>query len=264
MPFQVRKANENKITVPNFMFTGDAGCGKTTLLAQAAKFLVKERGGKFLVINMEPKDRTATPAMLACPPEVEVVDNPLWADIMEVFTTFPSKYHAGIGIDGFDTYCRESFYDVAGVANKPRFNIGQIFLGNQNIWHIQGHRMMNHFRVLLEKNIPIIATCRLAYDKDEVKQTMFVRTTADGKSGLEVPPLFTVLGLCYYKGGKPEQWHVKFRPEYGFPARDTGGKLEPDEPANFEYLWRKVVSDSPAPASIGTTVASTIKPTGGS
>lgn len=263
MSFQVRNANENKITVPNFMFTGDAGTGKTSLLAQAAKFLVKQRGGNFLVVNMEPKDRTATPAMLSCPPEVKICDNPKWADIMEVFTTFPSRYPAGLGIDGFDTYCRESFYDVLGVADKPRFNIGQLFMGHQNAWHIQGHRMLNHFRVLLEKGIPIIATCRLAYDKDDVKQTMFVRTTADGKSGIEVPPLFTVLGLCYYKGGTKEEWRVKFRPEYGFPARDTGGKLAADEPANFEYLWNKVVSDQPAtPSPVGATVAST-KPTGG-
>lgn len=257
MPFKTRQANDNAITVPNFMFTGDAGCGKTTLLAKAAKFLVKEREGKFLVINMEPKDRTATPAMLSCPPEVEVCDNPRWADLLEVFTTFPSRYPAGLGIDGFDTYCRESFYDILGCASDPRFNIGQKFLGHQNAWHIQGHRMLNHFRVLLEKGIPIIATCRLAYDKDEVKNTMFVRTTADGKSGIEIPPLFTVLGLCYYKGGAKEEWRVKFRPEYGFPARDTGGRLDKDEPADFEYLWRKVLGHAPAAITGSPTVAST-------
>jgi len=261
--YSIRKACDNKITVPNFMFTGDAGCGKTSLLANAAKFLVNLRGGKFLVINMEPKDRTANPAMLSCPPEVEVCDNPKWVDIMEIFTTVATKYKAGLGIDGFDSYCRESFYDVLGCANDPRFNIGQKFMGHQNAWHIQGHRMFGHFRVLLEKGIPIIATCRLAYDKDEVKNTTFVRTTADGKSGLEVPPLFTVLGLCYYKSGAKEEWRIKFRPEYGFPARDTGGRLDKDEPANFAYLWNKVTSDQPATPSIGTVPATANKPTGG-
>ena len=82
---KTRKANDNKITVPNFMFVGHQGSGKTTLLAKAAKFLVKERGGKFLVLNMEPKDRTAVPEMISCPDEVEVVDQPTWPQLMAVF-----------------------------------------------------------------------------------------------------------------------------------------------------------------------------------
>jgi hypothetical protein len=255
---KTRRAQDNEITVPNFMFTGNAGTGKTTMIAKAAKFLVNELKGKFLVINMEPKDRTATPDMLSCPPEVEVLDNPKWTDIMELSTGAYLQYKAGIGIDGFDGYCRESFYDILGVASKPRFNIGQDFMGNQNAWHIQGHRMINHIKGLLDKGIPIIATCRLAYDNDEVRKTTFVRTTADGKSGLEVPPLFTVLGLCYYRAGAKEEWRIKFRPEYDFPARDTGGRLLADEPADFAYLWNKVTGHA-VPVDVGTQAS--VKPT---
>lgn len=258
---KIRKASDNAITCPSFLFAGDARGGKTTMIAKAAKFHVKRtEGKKFIVINSEPKDRTAGPEMLSCPPEVEIVDNPKWAEILEIFTMAPERWQAGIAIDGFDMYCRESFYDILKVAESPRFNIGQTFMGNQNAWHIQGHRMLNHFRILLDKQIPVIATSRLNYDKDEVSGKIFTRTNAEGKSGIEVPPMFTCIGVCLYKEGSANPYVVKFRPHNNFPAGDTGGVLEPEEPADYEYLWNKVTGVLP---KSGAALSATTKPAGG-
>lgn len=239
---KTRQASTPSGIEPSWMFMGDSGTGKTTLLAQAAKFFVKKRGGKFLIVNCEPRTRTDVPEMLSCPPEVEICDQPGWEAILEIFTTGPSKYKAGIGIDGFQRYCMESFYDILGIASKPRFNIGQTHLGHQNAWHIFGERMANHFDNLVQKNMPLIVTTLPKYDKDEVSGEIFKAPIVAGKTAILVPPLFTVVGLCRYKGGSKEAWSVDFRPDRGFPARDTTGVLAPTEPANFEHLYTKLTN----------------------
>ena len=71
---------------------------------------------------------------------------------------------------------------------------------------------------------------------------------------LTIAALFIVAGLCEYIMGNKEEWEIKFRPERGYPARDTTGRLGKKEKADFGAIWSKLMSTQPLPTEAATTV----------
>jgi hypothetical protein len=199
---------------------------------------MKIRGGEFLVLNMEPKERSLTPALRNS--QATVIDMPSWTEIMQIMTAEYPKFNAGIAIDGLAGYARECMFDVLGYRGD-RMNIGQKELPNQNTWHIWGERLRNHVTTIVGRGFPFIVTGHVQFKEDKNSGEIFKSVNLWGKMAIELPAMFTVCGLCnYFKTAKGEQWEVKFRPERGYPARDTLGILNATEPCDFAAIWNKL------------------------
>jgi DNA polymerase III delta prime subunit len=249
------QASEQYPVMPSWLFIGGPGVGKTTMLASAAKYLVKERGGKFLIINCEQKERAAVPAVRSCPPEVQIIHQPKWDDIQQIMTAEYRHFTAGIGIDGLHNYGRECMYNIQGIANLDRMNVGENFAPQIRHFLIFAERFRNHFETIAGRGFPLITTCLPKFDKDELSGEIFKSLSLWGQSSTNLPPIFTVVGVMdYVQAAGGEIYETKFRPERGFPSRDTQGILAPREKSDFGYLWSKYMQMLPT-APKATAVA---------
>jgi hypothetical protein len=240
----IRDASELELNNFSFLFIGDSGTGKTSLLGQAADHLTKVRGGKFLTLNCERKERTAPPMFRKS--ASKVMDQPTWEDILKVFTVIYQDYQAGIGIDGLHNYARECLYGILNVASSSRLDIGKEFLPSIRDWYHVTEKLRNHVQRITSQGIPIICTALPLYMKDEHTGKVYKSVNTTPKLANDIPPIFDVNGICKYVKGKPEKYEIVFRPEEGFPARDTMGILAPREPADFAAIWDKLTAGEAA------------------